>query len=213
VYVHTGRQQLAIDTLAVVHRTLGPPAIATVLAILSVFGREPLHSGGDPRHLAGRLDLLHPPLRRDRVRIGPDAPAVPKPVLVAIVLYLIAYAGSTQSIFSGAYVTGQEVRYSMELAGGHVLICSLLLYELVRRRLLGLITARRAFLIMFATFGIAHYAKGGTGLTTGYLTASAVLLLPRTGAARRLSNVMRIGCVMAVVLAISFLSAVRARTV
>ena len=142
--------------------------------------------------------------RRDRIRIGPDAPAVPRPLLVAIVLYLIAYAGSTQSILSGAYTTGQEVRYDMELAGGHVLICSLLLYELVRRRLLGLITARRAFLVMFVTFGVAHYAKGGTGLTTGYLTASAVLLLPRTGAAKRLSNLLRIGAVMFVVLAISF---------
>jgi hypothetical protein len=142
--------------------------------------------------------------QRKRVRIGPTAPAIPKPLLVAIGLYLVAYTGSAQSIFSSAYATDQQFRYDMELAGGHALICSLLLYEIVRQRLLGLTTARRAFLVMFVAIGIPHYMRGGTGLTTGYLTAAAILLLPRTGAARRLTNMVRIGAIISAVLAISF---------
>ena len=182
----------------------GPPASQRFLPVY-LFSEETLSTVSVILGISlATLVLFTFLLQSPRVRIGPDAPAVPKVVLGLIAIYLVAYTGQTTTIFSGAYAVGQEYRYDMELAGGHVLICSVLFYELVRRRLLALITARRAFLIMFIVFGVAHYAKGSTGLTTGYLTCAAVLLLPRTGAARRLSNVLRVGVILATILAISF---------
>jgi hypothetical protein len=142
--------------------------------------------------------------RHVHVRIRPDAPAVPKSVLIVIGLYLAAYAGARSTIFSGGYMVREGTRYDLELAGGHAFLCSLVLYELARRRLLGTISARKAFLMMFFIFAVIGYAKGGTGLTTGYLVASAILLLPRTGSTRRFANMSRIGAVLLGVLALSF---------
>jgi hypothetical protein len=141
---------------------------------------------------------------RKRARIGPDAPAVPRPILIGIALYLVAYAGARSTIFTGAYADSDLIRYDVELAGGHAFLCSLVLYELVRRRLLAQISARKAFGVMFLIFATIGYARGGTGLTTGYLVASAILLLPRTGTARRVENLFRIGAMLAGILALSF---------
>ena len=142
---------------------------------------------------------------RRRIRIGPGAPAVPQPLLIAIGLYLVAYAGGKSTIFSGGYGVANYTYYDIELAGGHTFICAILLYELLRRRLLAKITARKALFIMFAIFATIGYAKGGTGLTTGYLVTSAVLLLPRTGAANRMTNMVRIAAVMGAIVHLSFI--------
>jgi len=144
-------------------------------------------------------------LARKRGRIGQDGPAVPRPVLIGIVIYLVAYAGARNTIFTGAYADSDLIRYDVELAGGLTFLCSLVLYELVRRRLLAQISARKAFGVMFLIFATIGYARGGTGLTTGYLVASAILLLPRDGTARRFENLFRIGSMLAGILALSFL--------
>ena len=141
---------------------------------------------------------------RRRVRIGPEAPAVPRAVLIAIAAYLVAVMASSSTLFTGAYMVGQTQLYDMPLGGGHtVLICSLLVYELARRRLLFLITARKAFLLVFVIFVATGFLKGGTGLPAGYLVTSAFLLLPRTGAARRLRNMVRITVALMAVVALS----------
>jgi hypothetical protein len=138
---------------------------------------------------------------RQRVRIGPDAPIVPRQVLVAIAVYLVVLAGSSATLLTSGYLS-QPVLF--ELAGAHALICSLVVYELARRRLLFLITARKAFLIMFVIMAATGYAKGGTGLSSGYLVASALLMLPHTGAARRLRNVARITVALLAIVTIAF---------
>jgi len=130
---------------------------------------------------------------RQRVRIGPDAPAIPRFVLVAIAIYLLAFVGATRTILVGEYGTDSNIRYDLELAGGHAFLCSIIIYELARYRLLGKITASRAFLLLFISLGITNYLKGATGITTGILLTGAILLLPRTGAAKRIQNVFRIG--------------------
>jgi hypothetical protein len=53
------------------------------------------------------------------------------------------------------------------------------------------------------SLGLVHYLRGATGITTGYLITAAVLLLPRTGAAKRIGNVVRITAVLLGILACS----------
>jgi hypothetical protein len=143
---------------------------------------------------------------RQRIRIGPDAPAVPRFALVLIGLFFLVYMGKSETILSSGYTTAISTpRYDFELAGGTALICGLLVYELARRRLLALITARRAFMIVFVTFFFVFYLKGSTGIVTGYLVTSAMLYLPRTGAAKRMTNMFRIGGVLLGILVMSFI--------
>jgi hypothetical protein len=142
---------------------------------------------------------------RRHVRIGPEAPAVPRAVLIAIAVYLVLLTVSTGTVFTGAYVVGQETRFDMNLGGANALLCSLVVYELVRRRLLFAISARKAFGIIFVIFAATGYAKGGTGFPTGYLVASAVLMLPRTGDAKRLASMARIAAAVGIVVFLAFL--------
>jgi hypothetical protein len=143
---------------------------------------------------------------RQHVRIGPEAPAIPRPVLIAIAAYLVAVLASSGTLLTGAYVVGQTQRYDLPLGGGQTtLVCSLLVYELARRRLLFLITARKAFLLVVIIFAATGYAKGGTGLPAGYLVTSAFLLLPHTGAARRLRNMIRITVALLAVVTLSLM--------
>lgn len=140
---------------------------------------------------------------RRRVRIGPEAPCVPTWLLVLSGLYLLAFIGSTKTILAGEYMTEDNIRYDLELAGGHAFICSIVLYELVRRRLVGTITSWRAFLILVVSLGLPHYLKGATGITTGFLTAGALTLLPRTGSEKRIRNTLLIATSLLIVLAVS----------
>lgn len=142
---------------------------------------------------------------RRRVRIGPDAPPVPKLLLLLIALYLVAYFGSTATILSAGYMEQGSARYDLELAGAHALICSLLIYEVVRRRLLAELTAFRAFALIFCSLGLVHYLRGATGITTGYLVTAAVLLIPRTGSAQRIRNVFRVIAVISAIVVMSFI--------
>jgi hypothetical protein len=139
------------------------------------------------------------------IRIGPDAPAVPRYVLIAIAAYLALLTISTSTVFTGAYVVGQEIRYDMNAGGLHALLCSLIIYELARRRLLFAISARKAFFVIFAVFAVTGYAKGATGFPAGYLVVSAVLMLPHSGAARRLRNMARIAGVMGGIVLLSLM--------
>jgi hypothetical protein len=141
---------------------------------------------------------------RQHVRIGPDAPSVPRALLVAIAGYLVLYSGSMTTVLTDSY-GGRVERYDLNLGGAHALICSLVVYELARRRLLFLITARKAFLIMIVIFTATGYARGGTGLTTGYLLTSACLMLPHAGASRRLRNLARVTVALLAVVTLSLM--------
>ena len=142
---------------------------------------------------------------RRRIRIRPDAPALPKPVLWLVGAFFVVYIASSRTIFTAGYTAVGKTRFDFEFAGGTAFVAGILLYEIARRRLLALITARRAFLVVFAVFFFAFYLKGSTGITTGFMLTSAILFLPRTGAARKISNVIRICVVVIVILAISAL--------
>ena len=144
--------------------------------------------------------LVLPPQRK---HITPAAPRIPQFFLVAVAIYLVAVVGSTATMFTVAYGSSGRIRYDLELGGAHAFLCSLLIYELARRRLLGELTARRAFSIAFLIFGATGFARGGTGLTTGNLVASAILLLPR-GSTSRLRDSARTGGVILSIIALSF---------
>jgi hypothetical protein len=141
---------------------------------------------------------------RQRVRIGADAPAVPKWILGVIMLLFAAYMGGSATILSTGYADESRTRYDFELAGGTTFLCGLLLYEVARRRLLALVTARKAFFFVFTFLFLVFYLKGSTGITTGYLVTSVMVFLPRTGAARRISNLLRIGGALVLILVLSF---------
>jgi hypothetical protein len=143
-------------------------------------------------------------LRRTQNRIAADAPALPRWLIIATAVCLVVYAGARSTIFTSGYASRSVLHYDFELGGGiYTFLCSILLYELTRRRLLGQMRAWSAYLLLFLLFFLTGYSKGGTGLTTGYLVTGAVLLLPRTGASRRLSNLLRISAVLAGILALS----------
>jgi hypothetical protein len=170
----------------------------------TLFGKENLAEAGNILGITlATMTLFTVAFIRKRVRMGMDAPAVPRWFLVAMVPYLIAVTASSTTILTDAYVSEESYRYDFDFGGAHALLVSLLLYELSRRRLLGQIGARWAFTAIFVVVVATGYAKGGTGLTTGYLVVSAVLLLPRAGSSRRLENVARVASVMLVIVALS----------
>jgi hypothetical protein len=171
----------------------------------SLFGQENLNVAGTILAITFATMLLFAIASiRKRERIGMDAPAVPRWFLLAMVPYLVAVTVSSSTILTGKYAADTDYRYDFNLGGAHTMIVSLLLYELARRRLLGLINPRRAFSIMFLIFAATGYAKGGTGLTTGYLVVSAMLLLPRSGSSRRLGNLLRVSGAILAIVALSF---------
>lgn len=183
----------------------GPPASSAYLPIY-VFSDENLGTAFAIMaiSLASLLGFTIIAARR-HARIGPEAPAVPKAVLIAIAVYLVMLTVSTGTVFTGAYVVGQSSRFDMNLGGANALICSLVVYELVRRRLLFLISARKAFGIIFVIFAVTGYAKGGTGFPTGYLVVSAVLMLAHSGVARRLGSMARIAVAMGIVVFVALM--------
>jgi hypothetical protein len=140
---------------------------------------------------------------RQRVRIGPDAPAVPKPVLWLVGAFFVVYMASSETIFTTGYTSVDRTRFDFEFAGGTAFVAGIFLYEIARRRLLTLITATHAFLMASALFFLVFYLKGATGITTGFMLTSAILFLPRTGAARRITNLIHISLVSIVILALS----------
>jgi hypothetical protein len=142
--------------------------------------------------------------RNAHARIGSETPGVPRWALVAIGAYLIALLGARSSILTGGYAGEADIRYNLELAGGHVLILSLLLYELIRRRLLSTISAGRAFLVMLVV-GLTQYSKGVVGITTGYLIVSAIILVPHTNSPKRFGNMARICVLILAVVSLSSL--------
>jgi hypothetical protein len=155
--------------------------------------------------VAATAILRRPPA----ARMGHDAPAVPRALLVLLVLFEVAVAGSSATIMSASY-TQRRTYYDIELGGLHTLFTSLIIYELVRRRFLGLISAAKSFMLVFAIIAVTGYAKGNTGLPTGFLLTAAVLLLPRIGSERRLVNLARVvAVVIAIVLASATVRAVR----
>jgi hypothetical protein len=199
-----GNNMLVSSALATIER-YGPPASQRLLPVY-VFSEENLLTAFAIMaiSLASLVGFTLISARR-RIRIGPDAPAVPRPVLVAIAIYVVLASGSISTIFTGAYSVGQEVRYDMSVGGGgQALVLSLAFYELTRRRLLSLITARKAFLLMFLIVALTGYLQGGTGPSTGYLLAGALMILPHTGAEKRLRNTVRVAVALLGIVAISF---------
>jgi len=190
-----GNNMLVSLSLGTIQR-YGPPSSQTYLPVY-VFSDENLAKASFIMAISlASLVVFTVVSARRHVRIGPDAPGVPKPVLIALATYLVLLAASTGTVFTGEYVVGQEARFDMNAGGLHALAYSLVVYELVRRRLLFAISAWKAFFMIFVVFVVTGYAKGGTGFATGYLVVSAVLLLPHSGASRQLRNMARIAVVI-----------------
>jgi hypothetical protein len=201
-FIFAGNNILVARSLGAILR-YGPPSSQYFIPTY-VFSSENLSTAGGIVTIPSvALVILTVFSARRHVRIGVDAPSIPKPLLVAIGIYFVFYFGGSDTILSTSYSGVVEQDNVFELAGGYAFICSLVLYDLARRRLLNAVSAHRAFLVMFVVFFFNNYLKGSTGITTGYLLTSAIMLLPHAGSGRRIGNVFRISTILATILALS----------
>jgi hypothetical protein len=201
-FIFAGNNLLVARALSAIEHGGAPPTQRFLP--LSVFSADNLQTAAWIVTISlGTLLLFLAAVRRQPAQDMTQAPAVPRWLLRVMVFYFIAYAAAGATIFSQGYASSAP-RYDFELAGGHTFICAIVIYELARRRRVGQLTARKAFALVFVLFAAIGYARGTTGLTTGFLITSAILLLPRGGSSRRLKDLARIVAVVAVVVAMSF---------
>lgn len=116
------------------------------------------------------------PDRRAPARTQP-LPAVPRWMLVLLFLYFAALIFSQRTILTHSYGDPDRVLYGLNLSGGHGLLASVFLYEMVRRAIAGELSREKAFVVMLVTFVLTDYLKGHTGFATGYLAVAGFLIL------------------------------------
>ncbi|GAC1370062.1 MAG: hypothetical protein NVSMB47_19590 [Polyangiales bacterium] len=104
-------------------------------------------------------------------------PRLPRWLFALILLYLAAVIFSQKTILTHSYTDPDRYLYGFNLSGGHALIASIFLYEMVRRAMTGEWTRLAAFGSLLLLFLLTDYLKGTTGLATGYLVVSAFLVL------------------------------------
>jgi hypothetical protein len=104
--------------------------------------------------------------------------ALPKALLWVMGFYFLALILGSGTILNYGYVDPTRERAGgFSLGGAHVLILGVLIYELRRRVLADLLTPKKAFGFVLALVTLTDFLKGGTGIATGVLATSAVLLL------------------------------------
>ena len=111
-------------------------------------------------------------------------PPVPRWLSALLLLYFALLAFSSRTIFSNSYTDPERVLYGLNLSGAHQFLASIFLYEIVRRSIAGELSRLKAFALLLATFISIDYLKGQTGLASGFMVASAFLVLgwePRPG--------------------------------
>ncbi len=121
---------------------------------------------------------------KSRTPASVPVPAVPRWLLIVASCYVVLLAASSKTILEGAYSDMERYRFQVDLVGGGVLIFSLLLFEIVRRVLVGSLTGWKGLGIIFAMFFATYFLKGGTGLATGYVFCAAVMMLGRQNQSR-----------------------------
>jgi hypothetical protein len=122
-------------------------------------------------------------------------------MLVLLGLYFVGLIFSQKTIFTNAYTDPDRVLYGFNLSGGHALLASILLYEVVRCTLFGELSRPKGFSLLLAVFILTDYLKGQTGLATGYLIVAATLILGGEPQARR--RWFSLGLALVALLAIS----------
>ena len=103
-------------------------------------------------------------------------PPVPRTILFAIFCYYLLEIFSSKTIAQEAYSSDAWTVFGVNLGGLNALMHSLMVYEVFRRVYDGLLKPFRGFLFIVAVFILTDYSKGITGIATGYVVASAVLL-------------------------------------
>lgn len=130
-------------------------AIVTALLVVSVLWRPKKRPPADPRSL----------------------PAVPRPLVWAILAYFAVAFAYSPTIATSAYENAAWTIGGVNLGGLNAFLNSLLIYEAYRRTALGRwrpwVAAMGVFLLFFCT----DYLKGSTGLASGYIAVGLVLLL------------------------------------
>jgi hypothetical protein len=141
---------------------------------------------------------------------APKAPAGPRPPLPAlprwlhlpIAAYFVVLFLSTNTVLSTPYGTESRVNYTFNAGGLHMLIASVVVYEVYRRIRVGSIKPGLAFAIVFVFFVLLDYIKGQTGIAAGYLLFAAILFLgtpsPGSMVPRRLPLALAIVAVLSV---------------
>jgi hypothetical protein len=102
-------------------------------------------------------------------------PAVPRWLLWSLVPYFLVVIFSSRSIVSYGYTDPARSSNAVNLSGASALINSIVLYEVVRRVRVGLWRPATGFLFILVLFLLTDYAKGSTGLATGYVVTATLL--------------------------------------
>jgi hypothetical protein len=127
-------------------------------------------------------------------------PAVPRWILALIVLFSAVIITSSNTIFEYGRSDPDRIvsgfGYSFDESGLATMLYSVLLYELYRRAVTGLLKPIWAFLWIVLLFTLTDYLKGQTGLATGYVACAAILILGAASGAPSVRKRVTLGLVV-----------------
>ena len=144
------------------------------------------------------------PLRRGQPQAA--LPRVPSWALALLLGYFVLVTFSQHTILTSAYGGPNAALYNVSLGGGgYAFLASFILYEIVRRTMVGEMKRWTGFLVLFALFFATDYLKGSTGLASGFVITAAVLIF--SGEERPIRRWVTLGAILAGL--VLFLAAVR----
>ncbi len=136
-------------------------------------------------------------------------PRLPRWVFIVVIAYMVVAFFASATLATKAYENGAWTIAGVNLGGAKAFLISLFLYEIFRVTACGRLSPVQAFLIVFATFFLTDYAKGSTGLASGYILTGAVLLLGETRAPVRRTTLL-LGALAAMAVSAALVRTVRA---
>jgi hypothetical protein len=121
-------------------------------------------------------------------------PRVPKLLVRTMLLYFVLAIMQGGSIFTASYTELDKSFFGLSLGGAHAFVCSVFLYEIVRRTRVGELKRRTGFAILLSLFVCTDYLKGQTGLATGFVLTAIMLVF--SGEPRPLRRVWITGALL-----------------
>jgi hypothetical protein len=116
-------------------------------------------------------------LPRVRKRLDPRLlPPLPAWVLWGLAAYFALVIVSQRTIFTGQYRDGTHILLPVPMGGVQSIMCSTLLYEVCRRVWIRQWSPLRGLGLVFLLFLLTDYIKGMTGIATGHIVITAMLL-------------------------------------
>ena len=175
-FIFAGNQLGVLRALANIER-FGQPRSQAFLP-QSVFSLENLAIARNLFLLSTLLLAVAALLPSSRRRGNPALlPALPRWLLLLLGAYFLAVIFSQGTIFSRSYSDPERQLYGLNLSGAHAFLCSVFVYEMVRRALIGQWSRLTTFALVLLLFVLTDLLKGSTGLATGFLVFAAFVLL------------------------------------